>query len=202
MAGTSCTAFASIGEQLGIRDATILPFLAWVCLRVILQEPEILHENSTRFPVSILQRFLGHIYMIDATDVDAAGYGGAVRRERKLTRLHHKIKVLLIEMPFNRFNQRFQRICSMSWREYYCQHLFTDETLQAHNRVSHVYVTSSTFLLNFDFWICVFRKKYLYSAKLRTPRNYQKILLPNMLHPIAPITAFTRRSCEKIWSTH
>lgn len=130
LAGTSCTAFAAIGKKLGIRDATVLPFLAWIGHRILLQEPEILHENSPRFPVVILERFLGHLYMIDSTDLDAESYGGAVRRERKLTKLHHRVKVLLIETPFSRFNMRFYRICSMTWREYYCQHLMADDKSQ------------------------------------------------------------------------
>ena len=145
LAGTSCTAFAAIGKQLGIRDASVLPFLAWIAHRIILQEPEILHENSTRFPVVILECFLGHLYMIDSTNLDAEAYGGAVRRERKLTKLHHKIKVLLIETPFSRFNMRFHRICSMSWREYYCLHLMADDKSQ---------VAES--LMVFCFVVCLF----------------------------------------------
>ena len=145
VAGTSCTAFAAIGKQLGVRDSTILPFLSWVGLRLALQEPEKSQENSTRFPVAVLQRFLGHMYMIDSTNVDAFAYGGAVTRERKLTRLHHKVKVLLIEKPLSRFNQRFMRQCSMSWREYYCQHLLDDIASKAQDYVG---VTFSIFESN------------------------------------------------------
>lgn len=39
-------------------------------------------------------------------------------------------------------------------------------------------------------------------CKTENPEKLPKNLLPNMLPPIAPIAAFTRRSCEKTWSTH
>ena len=99
----------------------------------------------------ILERFLGHLYMIDSTDLDAESYGGAVRRERKLTKLHHRVKVLLIETPFSRFNMRFHRICSMSWREYYCQHLMADDKSQVAELL--INGTSTAFLCLF---VCLF----------------------------------------------
>ena len=130
-AGTSCTAFASIGKQLGVRDATVLPFLVWVGHRIALQEPLVLHENSKLFPIAILQRFLGHLYYIESDDVEAHGYGCPVRRERKITRLYHKVKAVIIEKPFSRFNLRFQRVCRMTWREYFCQHMCKTEESKA-----------------------------------------------------------------------
>lgn len=128
VAGTSCVAFAPNGAQKGVRDASIVPFLAWVGLRIALQEPIVLHENSKRFPTELLlQRLLGHLYVIDPTDVEALCYGGTVRRERKLTRLIHRQKAMLPDSPsFMSFNARFFRECSMHWKEYYWQHLETD----------------------------------------------------------------------------
>ena len=126
-AGTSCTAFASIGKQLGIRDATVLPFMAWICLRIILQEPVILHENSTRFPLELLQRFLGHLYWIDSSNIEASDYGAPVRRERKITRLYHKQKTVMSGVLFSTFNRRFQRVCNMTYRDLYFLHLFVEK---------------------------------------------------------------------------
>eukprot|EP00435_Cladocopium_sp_Y103_P030918 s722_g7.t1 len=123
-AGTSCIAYAPNGNMKGVRDVSILPFLAWIGLRIKLQEPILLHENSKRFPVSIMQRLLGHIYHIDDTDVDALVYGGVVRRERKLTRFVHREKAFYVcKAKFADFNARFYRESLMHWREYYWQHL-------------------------------------------------------------------------------
>ena len=126
MAGTSCTAFAANGKQLGIRDATVLPFLAWVSLRMILQEPVVVHENSTRFPIKLLDRFFGHLYILEESDCDSFSYGAPVRRNRKLTRMYHRIKVVLNGMPFNRFNLRFLQMCNFHWKSFFFQHLLDD----------------------------------------------------------------------------
>lgn len=132
VAGTSCIAFAPNGSQKGVRDASIVPFLAWCALRIALQEPLVLHENSTRFPIAVLRRLLGHIYHIDDTDVEALHYGGTVRRERKLTRMVHKTKASILCNPgFSRFNERFHRECIMHWKAYYWQHLVDDPIAKA-----------------------------------------------------------------------
>lgn len=127
VAGTSCAAFASNGKQLGIRDSTVLPFLAWVALRMILQEPVLLHENSTRFPVKLLDRFFGHLYIIEEADCDLFAYGAPVRRNRKLTRMYHKVKVMLCGLPFSRFNVRFFQMCNFHWKSFFFQHLLDDK---------------------------------------------------------------------------
>lgn len=127
-AGTSCTAFASIGKQLGVRDATILPFLSWVCQRIILQEPLILHENSKNFPVQLLQRFLGHLYEIDSGDTDAMVYGAPVRRERKLTRMYHRGKTGRgSHLSFLDFSLQFERRCLMTWRSFFFLHTIKED---------------------------------------------------------------------------
>ena len=140
LAGTSCTAYAPCGNQKGIQDSTILAFLAWCALRVLLQEPLILHENSDRFPIELLFRLLGHLYHIDSTIVEALKYGGGVRRKRRLTRLIHKGKVLSMDNPgFLRFDERFHRDCHMAWKAYYCQHLMDDSTSKARDNNSGMY---------------------------------------------------------------
>lgn len=132
IAGTSCVAFAANGSQKGVRDASILPFLAWVAQRLLLQEPLILHENSPRFQVQLLHRFLGHLYHIDDTNVESLKYGGAVRRERKLTRMVHKFEATILTNPgFESFDKRFHRDCHMHWKAYYWQHLVDDARAKA-----------------------------------------------------------------------
>ena len=128
MTGTTCTAFASIGKQLGIRDVTILPFLAWCGLRLLLQEPVLIHENSVRFPGWILRRFLGHLYDIQEVHVDAARYGVPVRHERKYTLLVRRTKAVLSKMvpSLECWGSRFWRECVMSWSELFFAHLYEE----------------------------------------------------------------------------
>ena len=138
IAGTSCTAFSSQGRQKGIRDATILPFLAWVSLRVLVQEPVIIHENSIRFPISLLERFLGHLYIISESNVDAANYGAPVHRQRKLTRLFHRQKIFMLlndgltpDAAFSLFSARFHRGCAMLYHAFYFLHMMQDDESKA-----------------------------------------------------------------------
>ncbi|CAE7468613.1 unnamed protein product [Symbiodinium necroappetens] len=114
-------------KQMGVRDATVLPFLVWICHRLLLQEPVIIHENSPRFPRTLLERFLGHLYVIDECIIESSDYGSPARRERKLTRMYHRVKVNLPDVPFASFNKTFHRSCTMTWREFYWQHLVTDD---------------------------------------------------------------------------
>ncbi|CAE7399305.1 unnamed protein product [Symbiodinium sp. CCMP2456] len=125
IAGTSCVSWSAQGKQLGVRDATVLPFLVWICHRLLLQEPVIIHENSPRFPRSLLERFLGHLYVIDDCIIESSEYGSPARRERKLTRLYHRVKTFQPDVPFSTFNRAFHRSCTMTWREFYWRHLLT-----------------------------------------------------------------------------
>ncbi|CAE7765237.1 unnamed protein product [Symbiodinium sp. CCMP2592] len=125
VAGTSCIAYSSMGKQGGVKDASILPFLAWVSQRLQLEEPMICHENSTRFPIDLLVRFLGHKYVVMSVDSNAAAFGGAANRERKYTWSYHRGKCqhLFTPGPLGMFVSRFHRQCAMSFREYFCLHL-------------------------------------------------------------------------------
>lgn len=104
-----------------------------------MQEPIILHENSPRFPLQLLERFLGHMYVISSTDVDASVYGSPVRRERKLTRLYHKGKTNVANVPFSRFSARFERTCTMCWREFFFQHTLPDGGEQDFTQILYIY---------------------------------------------------------------
>ncbi len=76
VAGTSCTAHSSQGNQLGALDETILYFLAWCGLRIHLQEADVTQENVSGFPTGpLLVRMLGHLYFIEACDLDPTEFG-------------------------------------------------------------------------------------------------------------------------------
>lgn len=91
-----------------------------------MEEPRALHENSPRFPTALLERFLGHLYHIEDVTEEAARFGQPARRERKFTRLTHKVKCAK-PVPFDKFAERFYRACAMTFREYYWQHLIDGE---------------------------------------------------------------------------
>lgn len=88
--------------------------------------------------------------MIDESNVEAGEYGLPVNRERKLTRLFHKAKVnLSAAKPFADFHRRFTRKSSMSWKEFYCLHLFGQDH-QARQACKDMFVLLVFVLLNLN----------------------------------------------------
>ncbi|CAJ1394904.1 unnamed protein product [Effrenium voratum] len=67
-AGSSCTAHSKQGKQLGLADPNVLHLLAWIGLRLEVQEYEISLENVESFPSHILERLLGKYYVIESQD--------------------------------------------------------------------------------------------------------------------------------------
>ncbi|CAK0797209.1 unnamed protein product, partial [Prorocentrum cordatum] len=123
-AGTSCTAFSKQGPQTGIHHWTIVPLLAWIGLRLLLQEAEVEQENVEGFDLAILSEFLGDTYWIDSVLLDPRMFGWPSIRTRKWTKLTHKYKALPQISPLSRFCKRFYRLATYSWREYFFQHMF------------------------------------------------------------------------------
>lgn len=110
------------GKGLGMSDISIFAFLAWVALRISLQEPEILHENVTRFPLELMQRFLGHLYFIDFAILEPWEMGWPISRKRKYTSLRHKVKSMGQISPLSTFCKQFFRTCGFTWKEYFWIH--------------------------------------------------------------------------------
>ena len=69
-AGSSCTAHSRQGKQLGLADANVLSFLAWVGLRLEICESEATLENVDQFPTETLQRLLASQYLIEPCRMD------------------------------------------------------------------------------------------------------------------------------------
>lgn len=122
-AGTSCTAYSTQGARGHHADVTIIYFLAWCGLRLLLQEAEIVQENVKAFPVTLLSRFLGHLYHIGSVIMDPTEFGWPIARERRWTKLLHKQKALESISPLASFMKRFYHVCKMSWRQYYFMHI-------------------------------------------------------------------------------
>lgn len=87
-AGTCCTAHSAQGKRLRQKDITILFQLAWMAMRLDLQESEVIQENVESFPVKeLLERFLGSTYYIDMEILDPLFYGFPISRRRLYVKL-------------------------------------------------------------------------------------------------------------------
>ena len=125
-AGTTCTAYSKQSLQLGEQDKTVIPFCAWVGMRLLLQEPDITQENVKQFNPVLLGKFLSKYYFIDSEVLCPSSYGWSSRRERRWTRLRHRFKILCELSPLSRFSKRFLRACNTHWREFFCLHKYPD----------------------------------------------------------------------------
>ena len=59
IAGTCCQDHSDFGSQRGLQGKGAAALLAWIGLRLLLQEPEIIQENVKSFPPVILLLLLG-----------------------------------------------------------------------------------------------------------------------------------------------
>ena len=91
-------------------------FLAWVALRLLLQEPVIIQEKVPAFDVGLLVRFFGALYYIESVVLDPAQFGWPVRRTRRWTIMRHKSKTMgsrsMADSFFNHFNEKL----NCSWQ--------------------------------------------------------------------------------------
>jgi hypothetical protein len=74
-AGSSCTAHSRQGKQLALADRNVVHLLAWIGLRVEVQEQELDLENVDAFPTAVLDRMLGHLYHIEPVQLDPRMFG-------------------------------------------------------------------------------------------------------------------------------
>lgn len=120
IAGTSCRPFSKKGMRLGLLDCEVVILLSWIAMRVELQEADILQENVAGSDISLLKRFLGHLYHIDIWVGDPIFFGWPFARECQFVRLRHRTKVLAELSPMSRFVKRFWRAISFQWEQVYC----------------------------------------------------------------------------------
>eukprot|EP00438_Fugacium_kawagutii_P029202 Skav229537 [mRNA] locus=scaffold568:49055:58809:- [translate_table: standard] len=117
-AGTSCRPFSRRGTKLGLLDTETINLLAWVGLRICLQEPDITQENvESHASKDVIARFLGPMYWIDQYIGDPTHFGWPVARSRQFLRLRHRVKVLEQLSPLTNFAKRFWRAVDFQWTE-------------------------------------------------------------------------------------
>ena len=63
IAGTPCVDWSPMGSNKKGDGCTAVVFMVWVFMRLVVQEPIIVQENSDRLPVTVLERALGHMYV-------------------------------------------------------------------------------------------------------------------------------------------
>ena len=92
IAGTSCVDYSPRGTQGGDRGPTFVAFLAWIGMRLELQEAIIVHENVQQFDPAALVAYLGCLYYVDSAVLNPEREGWPVARVRRYTILRHKFK--------------------------------------------------------------------------------------------------------------
>ena len=144
LAGTSCRPWSRKGVGLGSGDPEILYTLAWIGLRLMLEDTEIVSENvktvgaaglgsfvasaaradneGDENPVmdaglgNLFLRFLAPMYHLETTVLDPSMIGDPFSRDREFVKMYHKVKVLSRLSPISRFQKRFYRACAWSWQ--------------------------------------------------------------------------------------
>ena len=133
IAGTSCKPWSRKGANMGAADPEIIFTLAWIGLRVALEDFEVLSENvkSSGACISasdepqhvqdaglgnLLLRFLSPYYFMETILLNPGLIGDPFSRDREFVKMVHKRKALSVVSPMSRFCKRFFRMCQWSWK--------------------------------------------------------------------------------------
>ena len=146
VAGTSCKPYSRKGSGLSQMDPETIFTLAWIGLRLELQEAIVISENvkTTGGPTiasvakgdgsqplsvfdaglgNLIIRFLSEHYWMEVTILDPSLLGFPFSREREFIVMRHKVKCLPQISPLSRFQRRFYRACDWSWKQIFFMHL-------------------------------------------------------------------------------
>ena len=91
--------------------------MAWLGLRMLLQEPDVTQENVVGFPPDVIDQAVSSLYYMEVCELDAVQFGCACARRRQFIRLRHKEKILAEISPLSRFSARFFRAVTYHWSE-------------------------------------------------------------------------------------
>jgi site-specific DNA-cytosine methylase len=109
VAGTPCTDFSSRGTQNGVMGKSFVFFLAWIGMRIMLQESVVIQENVTQFCTDTLMSLLGHLYCFQIVELCPTQLGWPVARMRRWTVMRHKYKTGAFKMPLTIFTKLFYK---------------------------------------------------------------------------------------------
>ncbi len=89
---------------------------------VVFQEPRLIIENVTgiEYVVNSLQ---SDLYYVEYSVLNSLDMGWPINRERGFFHAHHRLKTGKVPSPLSRFQMRFHRSMSGSWRNFFWLHL-------------------------------------------------------------------------------
>jgi hypothetical protein len=117
VAGHPCQDFSDQGLHLGFAGPTTIHLLAFIGLRLIIQEHEINTENCMNFPISFMCEYLP-MYEQTSSILNPVHYGWPITRERMWQSFRRKLKTLAFRYPLDPFARMFRRHCRLSWRAF------------------------------------------------------------------------------------
>ena len=83
IAGPPCTDFSMMGSRKCTAGSTMILFLAWVRMLLVVLPPVVVFENVKLFPMDLLHTLLGVAYRIDEVITDPCKLGWPIRRVRR-----------------------------------------------------------------------------------------------------------------------
>ena len=169
VAGTSCKPWSVKGSGLAAADPEIVFTMAWLGLRIMLEDDEVLSEN-VKSPSStstssgdssvvdaglgnLLLRFLSPLYHMETTVLDPSMIGDPFSRQREFVKMRHKVKCVCQLSPMSAFNKRFFRLCQWSWKSYLAAQCKHEECISVCSIVVlYFWYCLSWFLAVFQIW--------------------------------------------------
>jgi hypothetical protein len=105
-----------MGPRTGAKGKTILTFCAWATQRRRLQEPIVCVECSSHFDVTVLDRALGDLYLVNSDKVDVQSLGWPGRRNRFWAPMIHKATIGTVIASWSNVVPLFGRVLKATWR--------------------------------------------------------------------------------------
>ena len=84
-----CVAFSSMGNHSTTEGDTMVDFAAWCAMRLLLEEPIVIMEESEKFDPAIITQIFGETHRVFCKKIDALTFGWPGRRERLWVVLFH-----------------------------------------------------------------------------------------------------------------
>ena len=125
VAGTPCVSWSLLGKRDGASGDTALAWFTWVAQRRAIQEKWILHENVEGFPVRLLCKALGDLYVVGnetSALLCTTDLGQPYDRVRRCTWCIHKRTIVVDPSRHHlwpSFAQECRRACEIHWSSYF-----------------------------------------------------------------------------------
>lgn len=94
--GSTCKVWSSRGAQRRHGGKSMLPFLVWIFLLRHIRPDIVVHECTMNFDVSLLQRWLSHLYQMVSLVVSPEPFGVPAARNRRYTMMANKCSMTFV----------------------------------------------------------------------------------------------------------